>query len=184
MPLADERGGAERLLGYLLSGDGSGSVALSVTFLEDGPMVAQARERGVDVDVIGAGRMRDAPRYANTVRALARGFRRTRAEAVLSWMPKAHYYAGPAAALARVPAVWYQHGRADPDARPDAALQRLPARGGDRNLGIRGGVPGGDEAEKARARGASRRGPAADRLRSPLDALRVRRELGSRDSAR
>ena len=178
MPLAEERGGAERLLGYVLSGDGSGSVVWSTTFFEDGPLVAQARERGVDVDVIDAGRIREPVRYAAAVRALSRRFRRTSAEAVLSWMPKAHYYAGPAAALARVPAVWYQHGRASPAARPDVALQRIPARG---VIATSASVAEFQSAMRP-SRPARVVHPAVDpRLTDsggPLDTLRVRRELG------
>jgi glycosyltransferase involved in cell wall biosynthesis len=133
---------------------------------------------GVDADVIDAGRMRDVTRYARTVRALTRRFKATGAEAVLSWMPKAHFYAGPAAAARRVPAVWYQHGFADPSARSHAALQRLPARGV-----IATSATVAELQEAMRPRRPTRVVyPAVDpRLNdsaAPNDGLRVRRELG------
>ena len=183
MPLADERGGAERLLGYLLSGDASDSVTWAVTFLEDGPMVDAARAAGVDVEVAVAGRVRDAARYARTVRTLARRLRKTKADAVFSWMGRAHFYAGPAGVIARVPAVWYQHGRAVPGAKADIALQRLPARG---IIATSASVA---EAQAAMRPMRPTRvvhpavQPELLALAGPPDATRARRELGLTDYA-
>jgi glycosyltransferase involved in cell wall biosynthesis len=183
MSLAEERGGAERLLTYLLANGDSSGVDWSLTFLEEGPMVAAARDAGLDVEVTVAGRMRDARRFTRTVRMLAKRLRATQADAVLSWMPKAHYYGGPAGALARVPAVWYQHGRAVPGARADAALQRLPARG---IVATSASVAEAQEAMRP-TRPIRVVHPAVDpRLldaSAPPDAARARRELGLTDFA-
>ena len=178
MPLAEERGGAERLLGYLLDDPEAGTVDWSVTFLEDGPMLERARRHGVDADVVEAGRMRDVTRYARTVRALTRRMKATRAEAVLSWMSKAHFYAGPAASIRRLPAVWYQHGFADPSTRSHVALQRIPARG----VIATSATVAGLQAAMRPKRPARVVYPAVDpRVTDsavPTDALRARRELG------
>jgi glycosyltransferase involved in cell wall biosynthesis len=178
MSLAEDRGGAERLLSYLLSGAGTGTVQWSVTFLEDGPMVDAARRKGIDADVVTAGRMREAARYARTVRGLARRMKATNADAVLSWMPKAHYYAAPAAALAWLPAVWYQHGRANRGSRSDVLLQRLPARG----VIATSASVAEFQAELRPRRRTRVVHPAVDPLLiervAPSDVLRVRQELG------
>ena len=49
-------------------------------------------------------------------------------DVVISWMTKAHVYVSPAAALLRVPTLWFQHGlpsRSDPI---DRAAALMPAR--------------------------------------------------------
>lgn len=110
MPLAEQRGGAELALVHLLGGLHDVGIRWSVTFLEEGSLIRKVRELGVNVAVIEAGRLREAGRVVGTVRAIARRVRETGAQAVLSWMGKAHLYGGPAAKLAGVPAVWFQHG--------------------------------------------------------------------------
>ena len=111
MPLAEQRGGAEIMLRHLLqSNAATPQLDLALAFLEDGPMAAEALSLGYAVEVFPAGRLRHAGRYARTVRDLVRWLRARRPDAVLSWMAKAHLYAGPAAAWAGMPAFWFQHG--------------------------------------------------------------------------
>ena len=98
------------LLDLLMNARGDARWDITLAFLEDGPMAAAAREMGYEVRVIPAGRLRQPLAFARAVRLLADWIRETRPSAVLSWMPKAHFYGGPAARMAGVPAVWFQHG--------------------------------------------------------------------------
>jgi glycosyltransferase involved in cell wall biosynthesis len=129
MPLAERRGGAEALLVQLMRIGGDRDIEWSVVFLEHGSMVHELEALGVECSVVAAGRVRHARRYVRSVfeiRALAR---RRRADLILSWMTKAHLYGGPAATLARVPAVWYQHGLPAGGSALDRIATALPARG-------------------------------------------------------
>lgn len=111
MPLAEQRGGAEMALMHFLHGlrpDVQRCVRLC--FLEAGPMVQWARERDYPAEVLEAGRLRQLPRWTSVVRGLHRWLRENDIGVVLSWMAKGHLYAGPAAWLARIPALWWQHG--------------------------------------------------------------------------
>src|SRR5688500_857448 len=99
MPLAEQRGGAELALAHLLEhGRGSG-VRWHLVFLEDGPMVKDARELGVDAEVIPSGRLRQPLRMWRCIRQIAAVARRVRATAILGWMGKGQLYGGPAALL-------------------------------------------------------------------------------------
>ena len=129
MPLAEQRGGGELTLWHLMQQARETSVEWVVIFAEPGPMVAQVAGLGVETHVIEAGRLRQVHRFAYTVLRIAALLRRTRAEAVFSWMSKSHLYGSPAAALARIPALWYQHGMPSNASRLEMAATLLPARG-------------------------------------------------------
>jgi glycosyltransferase involved in cell wall biosynthesis len=111
MPLAEQRGGAEMALLHFLKGLMRESQAdIRLCFLEAGPMVEWARQHGYAATVVETGRLRQLVRYSSAVRLLYRWLKRDDISVVLSWMSKAHLYAGPAAWLARIPALWWQHG--------------------------------------------------------------------------
>lgn len=115
MPIAEARGGAEALLERLAGTVTSNSttrngLCLSFIFLEDGPMARRLEADGFRVRVVDAGRLRDLGRFWTTVRTIATELTRHPTDVVVSWMTKAHLYAGLAARRANVPAVWYQHG--------------------------------------------------------------------------
>lgn len=129
MPVAEQRGGAEMMLRLLLRHGRNLGVRWTVAFLEDGPMVVEARELGLEVEIVRAGRLREPQRMLSCVARLAALARRERAEVVLSWMNKAHLYAGIAAWGARVPTVWFQHSTPDPPHPFDRLATLIPARG-------------------------------------------------------
>jgi glycosyltransferase involved in cell wall biosynthesis len=129
MPLADPRGGSELLLLQLVHHGRDLGLAWRVVFLEDGPMVADCRAAGASVAVVPAGRVRQIHRYVRSVARLGREFRRERPDVVVGWMTKAHLYAGPAAGLAGVPAIWCQPGMASSRSGLDRAATAIPARG-------------------------------------------------------
>ena len=127
MPVATERGGAEQTLLQLLE-HAPGHVSWHVVFLERGPMARKVQDLGARVTELEAGRARELGRLASTARRLGGIFRASRADVVVSWMPKAHLYSAPAAAALGLPAVWFQHGtpsRTDP---MDRLVLMLPAR--------------------------------------------------------
>lgn len=128
MPLADKKGGAEMmLLHLLLANRAAAGVAYSLVFFEDGPLVKEAEALGYPVQVIRTGKLRQAGRYLSSVRKLYAWIKREKLDAVLSWMSKAHLYAGPASAIARVPAIWFQHGIPAAD-KMERCLALLPAK--------------------------------------------------------
>lgn len=77
-------------------------------FLEQGPDVQAVRDLGVEAEVVRAGRTREVWRVPRVVRALARRIRDDAADVVIAQTSKAQVYASPAAALCRVPDVWFQ----------------------------------------------------------------------------
>jgi glycosyltransferase involved in cell wall biosynthesis len=129
MPVAERRGGAERTLEHLLTSEVAASWEWRLLFLEDGPMVEQYRALGLSVDVVPAGRLRQPRRVVATSARLRREMREWRPSLVLSWMPKAHLYAGPAAAAARARAAWYQHDFPTPRGAFDRVVAAIPASG-------------------------------------------------------
>jgi glycosyltransferase involved in cell wall biosynthesis len=111
MPLAEQRGGAELMLLHLLRASQTREdIDYVVVFLEHGPMVGEVRALGYVVLVIPADRLRRPIAFFRTVATLAKRVRQERIQVLLSWMPKGHLYAGLAAKLVHIPAVWFQHG--------------------------------------------------------------------------
>lgn len=107
MTNAEQRGGSERLLQYLLR-RADDSWRISIAFLEEGPMVEEARRLGHDVEVFPAPRFRQLLGTLGCILALRRWLKARRPQVVLAWMKKAHIYSGPAA-RGVAPAIWFQH---------------------------------------------------------------------------
>jgi glycosyltransferase involved in cell wall biosynthesis len=111
MPLAQQRGGAEVALLRFLDGlRPELKTTVSLCFLEPGPMAEWANQRGYSTTVMQTGRLRELKKWSDSVRSLYAWIRQDQIGVVLSWMAKAHLYAGPAAWWANVPALWWQHG--------------------------------------------------------------------------
>ena len=127
MPLAEQRGGQEAMLMELLRHASPDDVTWTVAFFEDGPLVHEARALGIETTVVSSGRLREIPRFVRTVAAVAR--LASDVDVVLSWMAKAHLYGGPAAVIARKPAIWVQPGMPSNRAWMDRAVTLLPAAG-------------------------------------------------------
>lgn len=105
---------------------GSRRFTLSCAFLEDGPMVERARGLGYRTRIIPITHLTDPKNYLATIAALRRWIKQEKLAAVFSWMPKAHMYVAPAAALMPVKTIWYQHGISHGD-KMDRITTRLPA---------------------------------------------------------
>ena len=78
-------------------------------FLADGPTRDAVRERGIPVALVESGRARQVWRAPGSVRALRALIRDHAADVVFSHLAKAHLCAAPAARIAGVPALWWQH---------------------------------------------------------------------------
>jgi len=129
MPVAEQRGGSEVMLRQLVEHTPGGGAHWLVIFLRDGPMVSELRGLGAAVDVVEAGRLREPHRHVAALARIAGLAHRRRADIIVGWMVKSQLYAGPAAVLAGIPAVWYQLGVPSPCAWLDRAATALPAAG-------------------------------------------------------
>ena len=110
MPSGNSRGGAEEALLQLTTAQRLLAVDLSIVFLEDGDLVERIRAIGIETFVFVSRRLRYLIHYGITVWRLQKTLRRLRPALALGWMTKGHLYAGPAAYLAGVPAICFQHG--------------------------------------------------------------------------
>lgn len=126
MTNAEQRGGAERLLQHLVR-HADDTWRLSLGFLEDGPMVEEARRLGHRVEVIPAPRLRQVFAMAGCVLSIRKWLRAEKPDLVLGWMKKAHLYAGPAS-WGIAPTVWFQHENPGTGGI-DRFVHRVPARG-------------------------------------------------------
>jgi glycosyltransferase involved in cell wall biosynthesis len=110
VPWGERLGGAEAMLQGVLEGGGEGKHELEVVFLSPGRWPGELREAGFRVEVIPAGRLRQAHRWVATVVRLARLFRERRPDVILNWSAKTQLYGSPAATLAgmRRRVLWWQ----------------------------------------------------------------------------
>ena len=127
MPLGEQRGGGEMMLLELLRNASLSGITWKLVVFEEGSIVDQAREIGIETTIVSAGRLRHLHRYLQTVAAV----RAVAADAdlVFSWMTKAHFYGAPAALLAGVPSAWFQLGIPSRRSWSDRLATLLPAKG-------------------------------------------------------
>lgn len=129
MPLAVQLGGGELMFLDLIEHGRDLNVEWFVVFTSDGPMVQTVRNWGVQAVVVPAGRVRQPHRVASTILKIHRLIKEHRVDAIISWIAKTHLYGGSAAALAGIPAVWYQLGLPDPPKFQERVATAVPARG-------------------------------------------------------
>ena len=129
MPWGRRLGGAEALLQSVLDGADETEHQIELVFFEQGPWVDELLAAGFRVEVIPAGRMRQARRSVSTVVALARLFRARRPDVILNWSAKTQLYGSAAAIVARMTdrVVWWQHGIPAPIPWLDRCATLLPA---------------------------------------------------------
>jgi glycosyltransferase involved in cell wall biosynthesis len=108
MPLAEQRGGGEMMFWDLMYQGRNSDVEWLVIFLEDGPMVEQVRNLGIDTRVIKSGRLREIHRFIAAIFRIAAIARRENADMIVNWMWITQIIGGIAAMLAGIPAMWYQ----------------------------------------------------------------------------
>ncbi|HEX5223498.1 MAG TPA: glycosyltransferase [Solirubrobacteraceae bacterium] len=109
-PWGERLGGAEAMLQGVFEGAAGSGHEIEPVFFQDGPWPQELCSAGLRVEVIEAGRLREAHRWATTVARLTRLMRQRRPDVILNWSAKTHLYGSPAAVLAgqsdRV--VWWQ----------------------------------------------------------------------------
>lgn len=128
MPLAEQHGGAEHALVHFLAGlEPNLRRFIHVCYLEEGPLVRWTSAEGFSTVVVRSGRLRQPWSWVQCTGRLVRWLKQNKIQVVISWMPKAHLYVGPAALLADVPAMWWQHG-VPRNRGLDLAVTLLPAR--------------------------------------------------------
>jgi glycosyltransferase involved in cell wall biosynthesis len=105
-------GGSEEMLQRALDGASAAGHEFDLVFLEPGPWAQELARAGFHVEVIAAGRLRQAHKVFLTIVRLARILRRRQPDLILNWMPKMHMYGAPAAMLAGMTGrmIWWQHG--------------------------------------------------------------------------
>jgi glycosyltransferase involved in cell wall biosynthesis len=112
VPWGGRLGGSEDMLQTALDGASAAGHELELVFFQDGPWADHLGHEGFHVEVIAAGRLRQAHKLLATVARLARVLRRRQPDLILNWQPKMHLYGAPAAALAGMSdrVLWWQHG--------------------------------------------------------------------------
>ena len=100
VPWGKRLGGAEAMLHTALGGARDRGHELEFVFFEPGPWPAELSDAGFRVEVIDAGRLRQAHRWLPTVTRLTRILRSRRPDLILNWAAKTHLYGSPAAVLA------------------------------------------------------------------------------------
>jgi glycosyltransferase involved in cell wall biosynthesis len=110
VPWGERLGGAEAMLQAIVDGAREGGHEIQFVFFEPGPWPAELRDAGFTVEVLHAGRLRDAHRWLPTVIRLAAIFRRDQPQLIVNWAAKTHLYGSPAAVLAGMAdrVVWWQ----------------------------------------------------------------------------
>jgi glycosyltransferase involved in cell wall biosynthesis len=99
------------MLQAILEGADASGHELELVFFEPGPWPEELIDAGFRVEVIPAGRLRQAHRWIVTVGRLTRVFRRRRPDLILNWAGKPQLYGSPAAVFAGMAdrVVWWQH---------------------------------------------------------------------------
>lgn len=110
-PFGERLGGSEAMLWSLLRSVDRQRVLPRVVFLRPGPFEREVAARGLTTRVVATGRFREPLRAARAVRTLGAIARRSRPDLVVSWLHRAHVYAGTGAWLAGSGnrSVWWQH---------------------------------------------------------------------------
>ncbi len=110
VPWGRRLGGAEAMLQGVFDGAREAGHELEPVFFQDGPWPAELTQAGFRVEVIDAGRLREAHRWLVTVRRLTRLLRARKPDLILNWAAKTQLYGSPAAMLAGMTdrVVWWQ----------------------------------------------------------------------------
>jgi glycosyltransferase involved in cell wall biosynthesis len=110
VPWGEPLGGAEAMLQAVLDGAQEEGHEIEPVFFKPGPWPVALADAGFRVEVIEAGRLREAHRWVATVARLTKIMRARRPDLVLNWAAKTQLYGSPAAVLAGIAdrVVWWQ----------------------------------------------------------------------------
>lgn len=110
MPMATQRGGGELMLWQLLEHTQEADIDWLVIFFEEGPLVSEFQNLGVETQIVPTGRLRHIHRYVRSVKEIASIVRSEDVDLVFSWSGKPHLYGSIAAKLTGVPSAWVPIG--------------------------------------------------------------------------
>ena len=129
VPWAQTLGGAEAMLQAVLTGAREEGHEVEPVFFEQGEWAQELRAEGFRVEVIEAGRLREAHRWLRSVLEIRNLIRDRRPDVILNWAAKTQLYGAPAAILAgrRDSIVWWQQAIPPPNGWLDRAATLLPA---------------------------------------------------------
>jgi glycosyltransferase involved in cell wall biosynthesis len=98
------------MLQGVLDGARESGHELEPVFFQDGPWRQELADAGLRVELIDAGRLRQAHRWLSSVLRLSRLFRAREPDLILNWAAKTQLYGAPAAMLAGMSdrVVWWQ----------------------------------------------------------------------------
>jgi glycosyltransferase involved in cell wall biosynthesis len=110
VPWGEPLGGAEAMLQAVLAGAQEEGHELELVFFKPGPWPGALAAAGFRVEVLSAGRLREAHRWVATVARLTRLMRTRKPDLMLNWAAKTQLYGAPAAVLAGMAdrVVWWQ----------------------------------------------------------------------------
>src|SRR5277367_57097 len=130
VPWAQTLGGAEAMLQAVLAGAREEGHEIEPVFFEEGEWAQELRAEGFRVEVIEAGRLREARRWLRSVLEIRDLIRERRPDVILNWAAKTQLYGAPAAILAgrRNSIVWWQQAIPPPNGWLDRAATLLPAK--------------------------------------------------------
>lgn len=111
VPWGEALGGAEAMLQGILDGAQAEGHELELVFFKPGPWPVALSKAGFHVEVVAAGRLREAHRWGATVVRLAKIMRDRSPDLLLNWAAKTQLYGSPAAILVGMAdrVVWWQH---------------------------------------------------------------------------
>ena len=129
VPWAEPLGGAEAMLQAVLDGAREEGHEVEPVFFEQGSWAETLRRDGFRVEVLEAGRLREAHRFIATIARLAALMRARRPDLMMNWAAKTQLYGAPAAALAGMAdrVVWWQQAIPPRSGWLDRVATRLPA---------------------------------------------------------
>ena len=129
VPWAEPLGGAEAMLQAVLDGAQEEGHRLEVVFFEHGSWPVALSDAGFRVEVLAAGRLREAHRWAATVFRIATMLHRRNPDLILNWAAKTQLYGAPAALLAGMGdrVVWWQQAIPPRRGWLDSFATMLPA---------------------------------------------------------
>jgi glycosyltransferase involved in cell wall biosynthesis len=127
MPSASRTGGAEESFCQLLKSDAAQQVLWQVIFLEEGPLVRWASERGNVVRVVASGRTRQLWQWWRASGEIKRHAKEFSSDLIFGWMTKGQVYGGLAAWRSGIDAAWFQMGLPE-HGMLDRASRLLPAK--------------------------------------------------------
>ncbi len=129
VPWGEPLGGAEAMLQAVLDGAQQEGHRLELVFFEPGSWPTALADAGFRVEVLAAGRLREAHRWVATVFRIARMARRRQPDLILNWAAKTQLYGAPAAMLVGMAdrVVWWQQAIPPRRSWLDGCATMLPA---------------------------------------------------------